>query len=76
MVGSAKLGFSIAPSKLWKPFDGESDIDIVVVSEKSFTEYWSKLFLFNSNTFRNEQDAERYEKFKDYFFRGWIRPDL
>ncbi|MDF5726300.1 MAG: hypothetical protein PUP91_38845, partial [Rhizonema sp. PD37] len=30
MVGSAKLGFSISPSKLWQPFSDESDIDIIV----------------------------------------------
>jgi hypothetical protein len=29
MVGSAKLGFSIAPQKLWQPFTIESDIELV-----------------------------------------------
>lgn len=76
IVGSAKLGFSVAPKKLWKPFDAESDIDVVIVSEKAFTEYWGKLFLFNSNISRTADEDDQYMKFKDYFFRGWIRPDL
>ncbi len=52
MSGSAKLGFSLSPpqpnkeSKLFKPFNDDekkrkvSDIDIAVVSEKLFLEYW------------------------------------
>lgn len=76
MVGSAKLGFSIAPQKLWQAFHDESDIDIVIISESVFTKYWSRLFLFNENTSHDKREAEQYAKFKDYFFRGWIRPDL
>jgi len=76
MVGSAKLGFSIAPNQLWKPFSDESDIDIVIVSEVTFREYWEQLFLFNINTARNQKEEENFKKFKDYFFKGWIRPDL
>lgn len=52
MSGSAKLGFSLSPpqankeSKLFKPFNDDemirkiSDIDIAVVSERIFLEYW------------------------------------
>ena len=76
MVGSAKLGFSIAPKKLWKPFDDESDIDIVIVSETAFIRYWSILLLSNDNISRENNDERDYRRFKDYFFRGWIRPDL
>ena len=36
MVGSAKIGFSIAPKKLWKPFSLESDIDIAIISTRLF----------------------------------------
>jgi len=75
MVGSAKLGFSIAPKKNWKVFNEESDIDIVIVSESAFTSFWSKLFLFNENISHEKAEEENYKKFKDYFFRGWIRPD-
>ncbi|WP_049802495.1 hypothetical protein [Gloeothece verrucosa] len=39
MVGSAKLGFSIAPKKLWRKFSEESDIDMVIISRSVFEEY-------------------------------------
>jgi predicted nucleotidyltransferase len=77
MVGSAKLGFSIAPSKLWKTFDIESDIDIVIVSSKLFEDLWKSTHQFNIDlTSRNEQEERNYRRFIDYFFKGWIRPDL
>jgi hypothetical protein len=77
MVGSAKLGFSIAPSKLWKPFTVESDIDIVIVSTKLFESLWGSLHEFNiALTNRTKQEDATYKSFLNYFFKGWIRPDL
>ncbi|OOE04644.1 hypothetical protein BO219_04415 [Anoxybacillus kestanbolensis] len=76
MVGSAKLGFSIAPQKLWKLLDDDSDIDMVIISEELFDDYWKQLFEFNINlTYRNEKEDELYRDFLEYFFKGWIRPD-
>ena len=77
MTGSAKLGFSIAPHKLWKPFDFESDIDVVIISHKLFEESWKDIHRFNlSLTSRTEREDNRYKRFLKYFFKGWIRPDL
>lgn len=77
MIGSAKLGFSIAPHKLWNNFSEESDIDIVVISEEIFDEYWKELLNFNINVkSRSEQDDQKYREFLEYFLKGWIRPDL
>lgn len=77
MVGSAKLGFSIAPIKLWKPFDDESDIDTVIISETIFDEFWIGLYDFNLElTDRTEKEQNRFDKFLNYFFKGWLRPDL
>ena len=78
MVGSAKLGFSIiAPNKLWKPFTIESDIDIVIVSTKLFEKLWGSVHEFNIGlTSRTKDEDDRYKRFLDYFFKGWIRPDL
>ena len=36
LTGSARLGSSLAPKKLGKPFDPKSDLDLFVVSEKLF----------------------------------------
>lgn len=77
MVGSAKLGFSIAPNKLWAPFNDESDIDMAIISEKIFTDYWKDLYKFDINrTVRTTREQALFEKFLDYFFKGWLRPDL
>jgi len=77
MVGSAKLGFSIAPLKLWKSFDDESDIDTVIVSDAIFDEFWVDLYDFNLElTPRTEEEQKRFNKFLNYFFKGWFRPDL
>jgi hypothetical protein len=75
MVGSAKLGFSISPDNNWKIFSDDSDIDMVLVSERAFQSVWKELFLFNSNIARHQREEDNFTKFKNYFFRGWIRPD-
>lgn len=77
MVGSAKLGFSIAPHKLWRKFDEESDIDIVLISEILYDKYWKELLDFNIDVkARSETEDKNYRKFLEYFLKGWIRPDL
>lgn len=44
VCGSAHLGFSPVPQKLGKPFDPiSSDMDIAVVSEQMFDQWWSEL---------------------------------
>jgi hypothetical protein len=77
MIGSAKLGFSISPLKLWKPFSDESDIDMVIISSTIFDKIWKELHNLNINLMnREEKEDEKYRKFLDYFFKGWLRPDL
>lgn len=79
VVGSAKLGFSIAPGKLFKEFDDDSDIDIAIIDDALYLKRWRILFKYNQKLAKlpyTEKEAKNYEKFKDYFFRGWIRPDF
>jgi hypothetical protein len=71
MVGSAKLGFSIKPSRRFKPFYDRSDIDIVIVSQDLFEEIWHEVFRFE----RNGGYWPKMADFKSYHFQGWIRPD-
>jgi len=40
LAGSAKLGFSISPKKNFKDFDENSDIDIIIISQKIFYLFW------------------------------------
>lgn len=40
VVGSAKMGYSLAPRKFGRPFSADSDIDVIVVSADLFDEVW------------------------------------
>jgi hypothetical protein len=71
VVGSSKLGFSIAPTKRYRHFSERSDIDLVVVSETLFNTAWRSVHQFWLNGGYWENAGE----FKKYLFRGWIRPD-
>lgn len=77
ITGSGKLGFSIAPQKLFNEFNENSDIDVAIISNNVFDEFWSDLLDFNINI-KNRSciEEKKYRDFQDYFFRGWIRPDL
>ena len=71
VVGSAKLGFSIAPDTRYCLFHDKSDIDVVIVSSKLFDEVWEYVFSYN-------QDGGYWPKsdeFIGYLYNGWIRPD-
>lgn len=71
VVGSAKLGFSIAPEKRYRPFGDTSDIDVAVVSPQLFDFVWYEVLghLESATSWRSRDDFARY------FVRGWIRPD-
>ena len=43
IVGSTKLGFRVAPSKQYRLFSDESDIDVVLVSSTLSSSSFSKL---------------------------------
>ena len=76
ITGSGKLGFSIVPTKKYRYFNENSDIDVAIISEKLFNEMWMDLLKFNINqTSRNDYEDKLYKEFRKYFFRGWIRPD-
>ena len=77
IVGSSKLGFSIAPGKRFKDISDDSDIDVAIIDEELFDTYWEKLFEFNIKLkSRSNQEELNYRRFLEYFFKGWLRPDL
>lgn len=71
IVGSAKLGFSIAPAKRYRPFSDTSDIDVVIVSATLFNGIWQSVLKYQ----KSGGYWERFDDFKKYLFQGWIRPD-
>lgn len=73
IVGSAKLGFSIAPEKRFRIFNDSSDIDIALASEHLFDEIWQEAFDYSVSAGSTWTNAPRFAK---YLFRGWLRPDM
>lgn len=73
LVGSGKLGFSIAPEKRYEPFGDDSDLDVAIVSGRLFDNLWYRVF---EHRHKNKGRYWTKEKrFKDYLFKGWLRPD-
>ncbi|WP_295792051.1 hypothetical protein [Mucilaginibacter sp.] len=72
IIGSAKLGFSLSPKKLFRRFNDSSDIDVVIVSSELFDSVWKNVY----NLVQQKVLWETFDSFKDYLFIGWIRPDL
>jgi hypothetical protein len=71
IVGSAKMGFSIAPNKRFRIFHDSSDIDVAIISNNLFDIIWQQVF-----DYWNESGIwEGSDIFMSYLFRGWIRPD-
>jgi len=58
-------------------FSENSDIDVAIVSEKLFDDYWKKCFSFWSMSGYDASDTywRGGRNFRDYIFRGWMRPD-
>lgn len=72
VVGSAKLGFSIAAGKRFRPFCDTSDIDVAVISAPAFDSIWQAVFEFKCA----KGYWEKEKLFNAYLARGWIRPDM
>jgi hypothetical protein len=71
VVGSAKLGFSIAPLKRYRAFSDASDIDVVLCSPGLFDRIWQAVFDYH----RRGETWDGLSDFRKYLFRGWMRPD-
>ena len=74
VVGSAKLGFSIAPCQLYNTFSTESDIDVALVSSKLFDEIWQSGYDYKYSG--EDWKKKEHSKFIKYLFRGWIWIDM
>lgn len=72
VVGSGKLGFSIAPMQRYRHFSDTSDIDVALVSSQLFDSCWMDVFQFKIERNYWQKEAD----FNSYLVRGWIRPDM
>lgn len=85
LVGSGQFGFSLNPEKNYSNFRNEdnedkntkaSDLDFAIISPKLFDEYWDEVCEIRlSKTAHSKDDEKLFSKFRNYLFRGWIRPD-
>jgi hypothetical protein len=71
VVGSGKLGFSIAPTKQFRLFGETSDLDVVIVSDRLFDLIWKDVYQYSAQG----GYWENFGDFRKYMFQGWIRPD-
>lgn len=77
IVGSAKLGFSFYKDT---KFTYDSDIDVVIVNEKLFEEFYLKITDYQYQLDRlyktvNLRELKVYAEFLRYLVKGWMRPD-
>lgn len=72
VVGSARLGFSIKPTRRYGEFGEDSDIDIAIVSTDLFERVWREAYEYD----RSGAYWPDKSHFRKYLSRGWIRPDL
>ena len=73
IVGSAKTGYSLSPRKVLRPFHDEvpgtrsSDIDIAIISQKLFENYWEK-----TRHVKSIQYKPCFSQLTQSIFRGYI----
>jgi hypothetical protein len=69
VVGSTRIGFSLDPKHRYRPVQVHSDIDIAIVSQDRFDDYWERVFQYSKADL-----AWQAKRFKDRLFMGWIDP--
>lgn len=77
IVGSAKFGFSYFKKKA---FNYDSDIDVVIVNESLFEDYYCKICDYQYQLDRMYRgislpETKTYSEFLKYLVKGWMRPD-
>lgn len=79
VVGSARIGFSLAPKRFGEPFSRFSDIDVIVVSPRLFDRSW--IDLLNKSRRRRvplrwqTRESLKRHRQNHYVYNGWLYPD-
>lgn len=86
IVGSAKLGFTLhdkdmneeVPRPAYSAFSAASDVDIAIVDAGLFDHIWKMCFDYWDRTgYRFGLPLwDQANDFRNYIFRGWMRPDM
>jgi hypothetical protein len=76
LVGSAKLGFSLNPDHLLRPFGRDSDLDFVVVASELFDQASLELVAQTGEiSLAGEMEKRRLRKTRENVFNGFLRAD-
>lgn len=74
VVGSSRMGFSLKPEKRFTERTPK-DVDIAVVSEPLFNEYWDMIFEQVRHNRQWATSSRRNQRFVRCLFAGWITPE-
>ncbi len=85
IVGSTKLGFTLVdkdmgaktPRPAFSPFSYSSDVDVAIIAPELFDHIWKLCFQFwHTSGYRSALTMwNSGHSFREYIFRGWMRPD-
>ena len=73
IVGSCRMGFSIAPRKRFRAAKPDSDLDVALISLERFDQYWDDVFAYSAQDSAWKRSDE-YREFVRMLFNGWIDP--
>lgn len=71
-VGSAKLGFSIKPTRRYGHFGNDSDIDVAIVSPELYWQLWRETREFVAS--KELWSTQKSKQFKEQHMQGRISP--
>jgi len=79
LVGSAKMGFSLNPDNFPRRFGDESDLDVVIVSERLFDLVWHTVLKWNyprrpPNRLPSPDSRWARDRRRELYW-GWFLPD-
>lgn len=76
VVGSAKLGYSLAPHKYGQPFTDESDIDVVIISRRLYEAVWLSVLRWHyTRRYRLPPADRKWDKARrNDFYWGYLNP--
>ena len=69
VVGSTRVGFSLNPKRRYQIVSPNSDIDVAIVSQERFDDFWERVFRY-----ARADLAWSPNKFRARLFKGWIDP--
>jgi hypothetical protein len=77
VIGSGRIGFSLAPDKYGAPFSTKSDLDVVVVSSELFDEAWFDLLRLGAKYFGLQKSVRSWidSHRESNVYWGFILPD-